>query len=173
MAIMLFIFFIFLRPPTTTARNPLAEVSSDDFLRSAAGYGEEKLSTVVVGGSLLCDVFLDGISNLQSNPITGASMMVSCNTGKKTSKSDWTKGRTDEYGDFLIDLPSHLHAVPNIEKKCIVRILHLPKTSPCHQALNGHHTRIKLSSVKNGFRTYTTHNIHLRPKKHTSRNKAM
>lgn len=71
MAIMLFIFFIFLRPPTTTARNPLAEVSSDDFLRSAAGYGEEKLSTVVVGGSLLCDVFLDGISNLQSNPITG------------------------------------------------------------------------------------------------------
>lgn len=25
-------------------------------------------------------------------------------------------GVTDEFGDFMIDLPSHLHAIPNLER---------------------------------------------------------
>ncbi|KAL4562523.1 hypothetical protein LXL04_034730 [Taraxacum kok-saghyz] len=161
MAIMLFIFFVFLRPPTTTARNQLVELSSDDFLISEAGYGDEKLSTVVVGGSLLCDTCLDGISGLESNPIAGASMAVSCDTRKKRSM---IKGRTDEYGDFLIDLPSHLHALENMEKRCIMRILDLPKTSSCLKSFNGQHFGLKLSYINNGFRKYTTHHIHLTPK---------
>ncbi|PWA69112.1 Pollen Ole e 1 allergen/extensin [Artemisia annua] len=49
--------------------------------------------------------------------IVGASIAVSCDTNRKMSKSDWVRGRTDEYGDFFIDLPSHLHAVPNMEEE--------------------------------------------------------
>ncbi|KAI3698224.1 hypothetical protein L6452_31337 [Arctium lappa] len=155
-----FVFFVFLTPPTTAARNPLPP---DDLITSA-GYGDQKLSTVLVTGSLLCDACLDGNSPLQSHPIPGASMAVSCGTSRKTSKSDWVRGITDVYGDFVIDLPSHLHALPNMEKRCILRILQLPKTSPCHQAFTGEYRGIKFSSAKNGFRTYTARDIHLTPK---------
>ena len=80
------------------------------------------------------------------------------------SKSDWVRSRTDEYGDFFIDLPSHLHAVPNMEKKCIVKVMELPRSSPCHQAFTGEHAGINLASMENGFRTYTAHEIYLTPK---------
>ncbi|KAI7749674.1 hypothetical protein M8C21_033735 [Ambrosia artemisiifolia] len=168
MRILLLIFFGFIGAHETRARyvteNPLVELSSGDDLRRVAGYGDEKLSTVVVSGSILCDVCLDKSSNLQSHPIPGASMAVSCDTGKKTSKSDWVMGTTDEYGDFLVDLPSHLHAIPNMENRCIVRIIELPKSSPCYQAFTGQHRTITFSSVDNGVRAYTAHEFHLTPK---------
>lgn len=92
-------------------------------------------------------------------------MAVSCDTNRKTSKSEWVRGTTDEYGDFLIDLPSRLHALPNMEKSCIVKILDLPKSSPCHGgAFTREHMGIEFSSVKNGFRTYTAPEFHLTPK---------
>ncbi|KAM0051829.1 hypothetical protein Hdeb2414_s0007g00241091 [Helianthus debilis subsp. tardiflorus] len=168
MRILLFIFFGFLGAHKTLARyvpeNPLVELSSADDLRRVAGYGDEKLSTVVVSGSILCDVCLDKNSPPQSHPIPGASMAVSCDTGKKTSKSERVTGTTDEYGDFLIDLPSHLHALPDMENRCIARIIDLPKSSPCYQAFTGQHRKITFSSVGNGIRAYTAHEYHLTPK---------
>ncbi|KAI3829440.1 hypothetical protein L1987_03564 [Smallanthus sonchifolius] len=168
MRILLFIFVGFLGAHKTFARhvteNPLVELSSGDDLRRVAGYGDEKLSTVVVSGSVLCDVCLDNSSDLQSYPIPGASMAVSCDTSRKTSKSDWVTGTTDEYGDFLIDLPSHLHAIPDMEKRCIARTIELPKSLPCYQASTGEHKKIKLSSTENGYRAYTAHEFHLTPK---------
>ncbi|KAL9993729.1 hypothetical protein Hdeb2414_s0998g00971531 [Helianthus debilis subsp. tardiflorus] len=75
MRILLFIFFGFLGAHKTLARyvpeNPLVELSSADDLRRVAGYGDEKLSTVVVSGSILCDVCLDKNSPPQSHPIPG------------------------------------------------------------------------------------------------------
>ncbi|GKD05085.1 hypothetical protein Tco_1180059 [Tanacetum coccineum] len=38
-------------------RNPVVELLTTDELTRLAGYGEEKLSTVVVAGTLLCDAF--------------------------------------------------------------------------------------------------------------------
>lgn len=90
-------------------------------------------------------------------------MAVFCGTNGKTKKS-WAKGSTGSYGEFLIDLPSHLHAIPNLEKICLVKVLHLPKSSPCGRAFTGKHKRIKLTSIGEGIRTYTTHNIDLIPK---------
>ncbi|PWA43684.1 hypothetical protein CTI12_AA506950 [Artemisia annua] len=165
MTILLFIFLVFLGAPATAARHDvMEELFTHDELRREAGYGDEKLSNVVVSGSVLCDFCLDGTSVRQSHPIPGASVAVSCDTNRKMSKSDWVRGRTDEYGDFVIDLPSHLHAIPNMEKICIVKVLELPKSSPCHQAFMGEHTGINLASMKNGFRTYTAHEIYLTPK---------
>ncbi|GKB79229.1 putative pollen Ole e 1 allergen and extensin family protein [Tanacetum coccineum] len=150
-------------------RNPLVELATLDELTRLAGYGEEKLSTVVVTGTLLCDAFLRKNSPLVSHPIPGALVGISCrhtSVNRKTSKSSdcVTKGKTDQYGDFHIDLPSHLHAIPNIEKRCFIRILGLPKKSPCHQSAltNYKHKRIELlSSSGNGIRAYSSHGIHL------------
>ncbi|XP_076925970.1 uncharacterized protein LOC143588983 [Bidens hawaiensis] len=177
MRLLFFIFFGFLGAHKTLARyvveNPLVKPSSSDELSRVAGYGDEKLSTVVVSGSVLCDVCMDK-NDLQSLPIpgmlfnyyigiSGASIAVSvgipnptvsCVTKKKTSKSDWITGTTDEYGDFLIDLPSHLHAIPAMENKCCTRIINLPKDSPCYQAFTGRHEKITLLSTDNGFRAY-------------------
>nr|XP_043609233.1 uncharacterized protein LOC122581138 [Erigeron canadensis] len=165
MTILSFICFISFGAFTSAARNDImSEFSTSDDFRREVGYGEEKLSTVLVTGSILCDACVDQNSLLQSYPISGASVAVSCDTSRKTSESDWVKGTTDEYGDFLIDLPSHLHAIPNMEKKCLVNILELPKDSPCHRALKGEHRGIKFLSMDNGFRTYTAHDIHLTTK---------
>ncbi|KAJ9566313.1 hypothetical protein OSB04_002279 [Centaurea solstitialis] len=157
MMMMMMIFFLLLG---AMGEKPLVEVLyTRDELTNLAGYGEQKLSTVVVAGTLLCDSF-SGSSLIHSHPIPGASVVVACRANKKTSKIG---GKTDEYGDFLIDLPSHLHAIPNMEKRCIVRVVEVPKKSGCHH----HHHRalikhkaaagIKLLSSGNGIRTYTTH----------------
>lgn len=96
--------------------------------------------------------------------LAGASVAVSCHPGRKTRKSNWVSGTTDEYGDFLIDIPSHLHGIPNLEKICLVKVLQLPKSSLCRQAFTGKHKGIMLSSIGDGIRTYTTDMIHMRPK---------
>ncbi|XP_071736696.1 uncharacterized protein [Rutidosis leptorrhynchoides] len=136
-----------------------------ELIRLAAGYGEDKLSTVLVTGTLFCDMN----TPLASHPISGASVGVSCrHTNRKINKSNWVRGKTDAYGDFVIDLPSHLHAIPNMKNECLVRVLRVPKKSPCHRALTSNHhkasTRIKSSSSGNGIRTYSTHRIHLNHK---------
>ncbi|KAI7746502.1 hypothetical protein M8C21_026240 [Ambrosia artemisiifolia] len=138
-----FMFFIFLAPA-------VAFMTDDDLVR-LAGYGEEKLSTVVVSGALLCDD--------ESHPIPGASVAVWCGTDRKSV----IRGKTDKHGDFLIDLPSHLHAIPDMERRCHVRIVGVPNKSPCHRHRHRakHTARIKLASSGNGIRTYSTHKIHL------------
>lgn len=55
-------------------RNPVVELATTDELTRFAGYGEEKLSTVVVSGTLLCDAFLRKNSPLESRPIPGMYM---------------------------------------------------------------------------------------------------
>ena len=72
MTILLFIFLVFLGAPATAARHDvMEELFTHDELRREAGYGDEKLSNVVVSGSVLCDVCLDGTSVRQSHPIPG------------------------------------------------------------------------------------------------------
>ena len=93
-------------------------------------------------------------------------MGISCHTSGKVRKSNWVRGFTDKYGDFLIDLPSHLHAIPNLERVCLVKVLHMPKNSPCPKAFNGKPKGVKLLTIDNGIRTYTTQTIHLTPQKH-------
>ncbi|XP_073308686.1 uncharacterized protein [Primulina huaijiensis] len=143
------------------ARNMKSEV--DELLVDLAGYGEEKLSTVVISGTLLCHAGANDQISIHPSPVSGASMAVFCGTNGRTKKL-WEKGTTDSFGEFIIDLPSHLHAIPNLEKTCLVKILHLPKNSPCRQAFTGKHKGIELRSRRGGVRTYTTNNIHLMAK---------
>ncbi|CAN8317469.1 unnamed protein product [Cochlearia groenlandica] len=115
-----------------------------------AGYGEHKLSSVIITGSLLCNI-----------PISGASVAIKCHTGFK-KRSKWVKAVTDEYGEFVIHLPSHLHAIPHIEKACFVKPLHVPKHhSRCYKTFSKSniHKGIKLVSSRNGFRVYTSGKI--------------
>uniref|UniRef100_A0A803NYL7 Pollen Ole e 1 allergen and extensin family protein n=1 Tax=Cannabis sativa TaxID=3483 RepID=A0A803NYL7_CANSA len=117
--------------------NQLFGAYNGEELSSIAGYGEEKLSTVLVTGSVLC-----------------ALVGVTCHINGQKGKSSWIKGVTDEYGDFTIDLPSHLHAIPHLDRKCSVKILRIPKNSLCKPAYVKRHKSLSLSSVGNGIRTY-------------------
>lgn len=69
------------------------------------------------------------------------------------------KGVTDENGDFIIDLPSELHAVPNLEKTCSVEVHRLPRNSSCQPGFVRKQRGIRLSSVGNGIRAYTARTI--------------
>ncbi|KZV44947.1 hypothetical protein F511_27260 [Dorcoceras hygrometricum] len=160
-----FVLFICLfETPVTSAGRTSPEV--DELLVNWAGYGEEKLSTVVITGNLLCheNTAANSKTSGHPNPVSGASVAVFCGTSGRKVKKSTAKGRTDGYGEFQIDLPSHLHAIPNLEKACLVKVIHLPKDSPCRQASTGKHKGIKLISIGEDSRTYTTHNIHLTSK---------
>ncbi|KAG5516252.1 hypothetical protein RHGRI_037073 [Rhododendron griersonianum] len=164
----IFFFFLFGSSPAAAAGreiNPLVEISSREDLMQMAGYGEERLSTVLISGTVFCHETCQGEkARIDPHPVSGALVAVSCHTSGKTSKSNWVEVSTDEFGDFLIDLPSHLHAIPNLGKRCVVKVLRLPKHSLCHPAFTGNQTVLKLSSSGNGIRTYTAESLNLSPK---------
>ncbi|XP_078165030.1 uncharacterized protein LOC144559783 [Carex rostrata] len=152
---------------STRDENPLQRMSRAELSR-IAGYGEERLSSVLVIGTLDCGLCMAPESRLLSLHVPGAKVAVACKIEDKTRKNNWTYGTTDEYGEFMIDLPSQLHATPNLEESCVVRILQVPSTSHCkiRTLLNSH--RIKLSSVGNGIRVYTAGTIQMSSKSRPS-----
>ena len=85
-------------------------------------------------------------------------MAVKCQTACK-SKSGSAQAITDEYGDFLIDLPSHLHGIPNLQNICAIKVLRIPKNSMCRPAFAKKQKELRFSSVGNGIRTYTAGRI--------------
>ncbi|EOA17607.1 hypothetical protein CARUB_v10005967mg [Capsella rubella] len=113
-----------------------------------AGYGEQKLSSVLLTASLLSS---------SSSPIPGATVGIKCRSGHK-KRSKWIKGVTNDLGQFVIDLPSHLHAIPDLNKACIIKPLSVPKPYQCSSKI---HRGIQLLSSSNGSRVYTAGDITL------------
>ncbi|CAH2058662.1 unnamed protein product [Thlaspi arvense] len=117
------------------------------------GYGEHKLSSVVITGSLLCNI-----------PLSGATVAIKCHSTGFRKRTKWTKAVTDDFGEFVIHLPSHLHAIPHLEKACYIKPVHVPKHYyRCYKtfAKSNIHKGIKLVSSRNGFRVYTAGKITL------------
>ncbi|CAN6923051.1 unnamed protein product [Brassica oleracea] len=114
-----------------------------------AGYGEDKLSSVLVTASLLSS---------SSSPIRGATVGIKCHTGYR-KRSKWIKAVTNALGQFTIDLPSHLHAIHDLEKACSIKPLSVPKPYQCSPTKT--QRGIKLVSSSNGLRVYTAGNITL------------
>ncbi|KAJ3673610.1 hypothetical protein LUZ60_005602 [Juncus effusus] len=144
---------------STTVEMPLQRLSRAE-LAHIAGYGEERLSSVLVSGTIECGVCLSAGTRLVTFHVPGAKIAVACKTEGQKRRTNWAYGTTDEYGEFMIDLPSQLHANPKLEESCIIRILQIPSTSYCKiHSLNWHN--MKLSSVGNGIRVYTAGTIKL------------
>ncbi|XP_019183961.1 PREDICTED: uncharacterized protein LOC109178864 isoform X2 [Ipomoea nil] len=165
--------FLILDSPAAMG-NPVVDFSSIE----EAGYGEEKLSTVLIDGTVLCHPCLyaqkaaarhDRLRQPPPQPISGASVGVYCG-GRRGGRWRrlWARNTTDEYGEFLIDLPSHLHAIPNLQNNCWVKVLHLPRDSTCssHPSFTRKRKGMKLTAIRGdtGLRTYTAHNIHINDK---------
>ncbi|KAM5588936.1 hypothetical protein ABKV19_007078 [Rosa sericea] len=150
-------------------QNPLHQLlSSRKDLVQIAGYGEEKLSTVLITGSVHCEEACSLSDDhehqahqlhLHAWPVSGAVVSVNCRVGGRKRKLSRSQGVTDEYGDFMIDLPSDLHAVPNLDKLCCARVIRVPKNTQCKAAFVKRHKGLKLSSVGNGIRTYSAGRI--------------
>ncbi|XP_020230755.1 uncharacterized protein LOC109811411 [Cajanus cajan] len=140
--------------------NPLLELASREEVVQMAGYGEEKLSTVLITGSVHCEAS----HQPHAWPIQGASVGVNCQShgSKWRGKSAVAGGVTDEFGEFMIDLPSHLHAIPNLEKVCTVKIHRIPKASLCRPAHVKKQKGLRLSSFGNGIRTYNAGSIRIK-----------
>ncbi|CAN6867359.1 unnamed protein product [Brassica oleracea] len=122
-----------------------------------AGYGEQKLSSVIITGSLICNT---SPSHLHSIAIPGATVAIKCHTGYKR-RSKWIKAVTDDLGEFEIDLPSQFHAIPDLENTCVIKPIHVPELYRCHHNSTNTHKRIKLVSSTNSFRVYTSGKIRL------------
>ncbi|KAG2264626.1 hypothetical protein Bca52824_071705 [Brassica carinata] len=127
-----------------------------------AGYGEQKLSSVIIAGSLLCDT---------SRPHLPSIAIPVPHWIQRRSK--WIKAVTDDLGEFEIDLPSQLHAIPDMENTCVVKPVHVPKLYRCNHRSTNTHKRIKLVSSTNGFRVYTSGKIKLQVKQRERKEKTL
>ncbi|PKA59840.1 hypothetical protein AXF42_Ash015898 [Apostasia shenzhenica] len=150
----------FATPAAADQNYPMQRLPREELVR-LAGYGEERLSSVLVTGTLLCQACLHPGSELSTSHIKGAKVAVACRTDEGISRRrrNYAIGTTDEFGDFMIDLPSQLHAVPKLQDSCVVRVLRLPRSSLCRHLSSVNPRRIELSSVGNGIRVYTGGNI--------------
>ena len=75
--VLFIIFFIFFAAASALGaraaqENLLFEVSSREELVQIAGYGEEKLSTVLVTGSIHCEACLHADDQLRAWPVSGS-----------------------------------------------------------------------------------------------------
>ncbi|ERN17763.1 hypothetical protein AMTRI_Chr10g227050 [Amborella trichopoda] len=136
--------------------------AGSDVVRTA-GYGIEKLSSVLVTGTVTCDACRD---TGKSPFVSGATVAVRCQTnGGKRSRHFRVRGKTDEYGDFMIDIPSHMHATPRLENTCHVTVVQIPENSDCRRNRAGRQAfRLRVSSVGNGIRVYTAGFLHFQPR---------
>ncbi|CAI0440263.1 unnamed protein product [Linum tenue] len=177
--LLLLFFFLLTSPATMTAAGDndnnsdtttavIIPSASREEMVQLAGYGEEKLSTVLVTGSLVCHAcsppppssFSSSLDHqLHEWPIPGALVAVNCLSRGNQRRSTSVQTVTDEFGDFTIDLPSELHGIPAMDKTCCVKVLRMPKTSTCRPAYVQKHKALELSSVGNGIRNYSTGKI--------------
>ncbi|GAB2283225.1 hypothetical protein Dimus_017750 [Dionaea muscipula] len=145
------------------AGRDIFELYSREEMVELAGYGEDKLSTVLITGTLRCktDSSSPSSPHQPSEPLSGALVQVKCSgSGIIKEKQARVEGITDEYGDFTIELPSDLHGIPNLDKACLVKVHRLPNNSPCQSAfLHWKQDDLQLLSLGNGIRTYTTGEI--------------
>ncbi|WVZ09666.1 hypothetical protein V8G54_014196 [Vigna mungo] len=146
--------------------NPLLELLSNrDEVVHIAGYGEEKLSTVLITGSVTCQPQHQPhawplqvcISNSDEEVrVWGSGVFCveeQCHSHGRKWKGKGSvvaRGVTDEFGEFIVDVPSQLHAVPNLEKRSFCRAVGVKKQK-----------ELSLSSFGNGIRTYNAGNIRI------------
>ncbi|KAL5728237.1 hypothetical protein ACHQM5_001349 [Ranunculus cassubicifolius] len=127
--------------------------------------GEVKILSVVVKGTVVCKACFDVQHGLQILPAQSAVVAISCSNGKRKMKDTLVRNITNKYGDFVIHLlPSHLHGIRRLEKACVVKVLQLPRNSPCRLPMK-RLKRINLTSMSSNVRTYTIGSIRLQ---HTS-----
>lgn len=150
---------------------PMEAYFSAAELARIAGYGEEPVSSVSVSGQLTCELCLRPGSPLLALEMPGAKVAVTCDCESQhpipSDEPDslaLVAATTDESGNFTIDLPARLHATPDLEKACAVKVLRLPAGSgSCrlrHRA--GDAYRLRLASAEDGARAYTAGVIRLR-----------
>ncbi|GAB2210966.1 hypothetical protein Droror1_Dr00016256 [Drosera rotundifolia] len=153
------------------AGGDMFELYSREEMVELAGYGEDKLSTVVITGTIHCHANSSSSLSLplhhpSSVPLSGALVATTCKgAGNMKKKRARVLAVTNEYGEFVLELPSHIHGILNLEKGCSVTIQWVPENSPC-QSANFHRNNIalKISSVGNGIRTYTIGEVTLKRK---------
>ncbi|KAK3139836.1 hypothetical protein QOZ80_5AG0391320 [Eleusine coracana subsp. coracana] len=109
-------------------------------LARIAGYGEELVSSVTVSGQVTCELCIRPGADLLAFELPGAKVAVICESAGH----------------------NQLHATPNLEKACTVKVLQLPIDSSC-RFLHRHRSTygLRLSSQEDGIRTYTTGVIRL------------
>ncbi|KAJ8499282.1 hypothetical protein OPV22_009834 [Ensete ventricosum] len=153
--LMAFLLFVFSTPSAAVMSEGAAMQLAHAELVRAAGYGDERLSIVLVTGTVLCSARMHRSLGLFTSNVPGAKVAVACKTEGRRNLS-WAYGLTDDDGEFIVDLPSHLHANPKLEEDCIVRVLRVPKKgSFCDLVAGVRSNHITLSSVGESIRVYT------------------
>ncbi|XP_047330193.1 uncharacterized protein LOC124933794 [Impatiens glandulifera] len=167
MSSMLFALSFFLVAPAILTGREL-NYPSEKQVHKTLDHGKEKLSTVLISGSVLCmacgSLGKTTPTTTYGEPVSGALVAVSCHVGRGKNIPNWFEGKTSEGGRFSIHLPSQLYVIPNLDKRCLIEIIGLPKSCLCRHSFTGKRVGMKLGSVDNGTRVYIANILRLMPK---------
>ncbi|KAL5715608.1 hypothetical protein ACHQM5_017406 [Ranunculus cassubicifolius] len=117
-------------------------------------------ASMAIKGKVVCKACFDVERGLHTLQASGAMVAISCRHGKRMMN---IQNRTNEFGEFIIELPSQLHGIHHLEKACVVDVVELHQNSPCRLPIR-RLKKIKLLSNRNNVRTYTTGKIRLQHK---------
>eukprot|EP00253_Pinus_taeda_P003404 PITA_03404 len=139
---------------TVTSIAVLAFLLTYFSLAGATTYASQgKASSVVVVGKVFCDTCLEDRLSENGYVISGASIAVECELNRKMMTISFL-GKTDENGEFRLELPSDIFQSTDQLNNCWAR----PRNSPydsCNIPRISEPPKLSLQSASNGVVTYS------------------
>ncbi|XP_027352992.1 vegetative cell wall protein gp1-like [Abrus precatorius] len=126
---------------------------------------DKKLPSAVVVGTVYCDTCFQQDFSMGSHFISGASVAVECKDGYGSSKSRFRKEvKTDEHGEFKVQLPFSVSKHVKRIKGCTVTLL--SSSEPyCAVASAATSSSIRLKSKKQGLHIFSAGFFSFKPLK--------
>ncbi|KAJ1406498.1 Pollen protein Ole e I like [Sesbania bispinosa] len=131
---------------------------------SEASHGKKPSSAVVVG-TVYCDTCFQQDFSMGSHFISGASVAVECKDGYENSKPSFRKEvKTDEHGEFRVQLPFSVSKHVKRIKGCTVKLL--SSSEPyCAVASAANSSSLRLKSRKQGLHIFSAGFFSFKPLK--------
>ncbi|XP_061344284.1 proline-rich extensin-like protein EPR1 [Gastrolobium bilobum] len=126
---------------------------------------DKKLPSAVVVGTVYCDTCFQQDFSLGSHFISGASVAVECKDGYESSKPRFRKKvKTDEHGEFRVQLPFSVSKHMKRIKGCTVKLL--SSSEPyCAVASEATSSSLRLKSRKQGLHIFSAGFFSFKPLK--------
>ncbi|KAH9329406.1 hypothetical protein KI387_001514, partial [Taxus chinensis] len=108
-----------------------------------AGYGEERVSNVVVEGNVACEA----CNSINRGGVVGLECRINIDDELQLVQV----AESDEYGDFRMEVPSGFHTEERVNT-CSVRVL----SSSCMASTHNSSKLVLMATDRDGVRIYTS-----------------
>ncbi|XP_057980584.1 pollen-specific leucine-rich repeat extensin-like protein 4 [Malania oleifera] len=139
-------------------------ILSFTFNPSEANNDHEKLPSAAVVGTVYCDTCSQQGFSRTSHFISGATVAVECRDGSSSKPSFWKEAKTNEHGDFKVQLPISVGKSAKKLKDCAVKLISSSETD-CAVASSATSSSLRLKSWKEGTHVFSAGYLTFKPLK--------